>query len=204
MARSRRDRTEKARPELLGLLKARSFRRGHVVLASGRESDFFIDCKPTVLSAEGHVLVGELMLDALRLLPRCDAVAGVALGGCPLASAVSLTSEIRGRPLPALYVRKEAKDHGTMKLVEGPLTPGMRVVILEDVITTGGSTLTAVETLRNAGAEAVGVVVLVDRLEGGAENLQRAGLEVMSLYTRHDFMDVDPLSRTLSDTTLPE
>src|SRR5690606_26654254 len=154
---------------------------GRVVLASGKESDFFIDCKPTVLSAKGHCLVGELMLDALRHLPKADAVAGVALGGCPLASAVSLTSELRGRPMPALYVRKEAKEHGTRKLVEGTVTPGIRVALLEDVITTGGSTLKAIEALRSVGAEVVGVVVLVDRLEGGVENLHREGIEVVAL-----------------------
>ena len=202
MAQSRRERTEKARPELLELLRTLSFRRGQVVLASGKTSDFFIDCKQTVLTARGHQLVGELMVDALRHLPSCDAVAGVVLGGCPLASAVSLTSQLRSRPLPALYVRKEAKDHGTRRLVEGAVTPGMKVVMLEDVITTGGSTLAAVETLRQAGAEVVGVVVLVDRLEGGAEAIQRSGLEVVSLYTRHDFIEPDsPLSTTMVDTS---
>lgn len=204
MARSRRDRTETARPELLELLQRLSYRRGKVLLASGRESDFFIDCKPTVLSARGHVLVGELMLDALRHLPRCDAVAGVALGGCPLASAVSMMSELRHRPLPALYVRKAAKDHGTRRMVEGVLAPGTKVVMLEDVITTGGSTLEAAEVLGKEGAEVVGVVVLVDRLEGGSEALQRHGLEVVSLYTRHDFTDELPLSRTLGDSTITE
>ncbi|MBW2456982.1 MAG: orotate phosphoribosyltransferase [Deltaproteobacteria bacterium] len=200
MVRSRRERTEKARPELLGLLRELSYRRGTFTLASGRQSDFFIDCKKTVLTAAGHVLVGELMLDALRQLPQCDAVAGVALGGCPLASAVSLTSELRGRPVPALYVRKAAKDHGTKATVEGQLEPGNKVIMVEDVITTGGSTLRAVETLKSAGAAVVGVVVLVDRLEGGAEALRCAGLEVVSLYTRHDFIEASALSSTLTDT----
>jgi orotate phosphoribosyltransferase len=203
VARSRKERTERARPELLELLKTLAYRRGIFTLASGKKSDFFIDCKQAVLTAVGHQLVGELMLDALRHLPQCDAIAGVALGGCPLASAVSLMSQIRQRPLPALYVRKAAKDHGTQRLVEGQLTPGMRVVMLEDVCTTGGSTLAAVQVLRNAGATVVGVVVLVDRLEGGLENLQREGLEVVALYTRHDFVeDIAPLSATLSDSTL--
>src|SRR5690606_22737363 len=101
------------------------------------------------------------------------------------------TSELRGRPLPALYVRKEAKEHGTRKLVEGTVDPGMRVVLLEDVITTGGSTLKAIEALRSVGAEVVGVVVLIDRLEGGVENLHREGIEVVALYTRHDFVEAD-------------
>ena len=123
------------RERLVALLRERSFERKRVVLASGRESDFFIDCKQAVLTAEGHVLVGELMFDALDGLPRCEAVAGVELGGCPLASAVSLVSFVRGRPLNALYIRKEVKDHGSKKLVEGDrsLREALPVIILEDV-----------------------------------------------------------------------
>jgi orotate phosphoribosyltransferase len=178
------------RERLVELLRERSFERKRVILASGRESDFFIDCKQTILTAEGHALVGELMFDALEGLPRCEAVAGVELGGCPLASAVSLVSFVRGRPLAALYVRKEVKDHGSRRLVEGDraLRPGMPVVILEDVITTGGSTLKAIDKLKTAGAEVVGVVALVDRLEGGVESLQKAGLPVLSICSRRDFI----------------
>ncbi|MDC0748599.1 orotate phosphoribosyltransferase [Polyangium mundeleinium] len=178
------------RERLVELLRERSFERKRVVLASGRESDFFIDCKQTALTAEGHFLLGALMFDALDGLPRCDAVAGVELGGCPLASAVSLTSFVRGRPLPALYVRKEAKDHGSKRLIEGDraLVPGMSVVMLEDVITTGGSTLKAVDKITAAGARVVGVVAIVDRLEGGAEAIRAAGLPVVSICTRRDFI----------------
>jgi orotate phosphoribosyltransferase len=130
------------------------------------------------------------MLAALAKLPPCQAVAGVALGGCPLASAVSLTSDRYGRALPALYVRKETKDHGTRRLVEGEaaLEPGTPVVLLEDVITTGGSTLRAVEALRGAGIEVAGVMVLVDRCEGGGEALRQAGLSWVSLFQRQDFI----------------
>jgi orotate phosphoribosyltransferase len=181
-----------SRERLVALLRERSFERKRVILASGRESDFFIDCKQTVLTAEGHALTGELMFDALDGLPRCEAVAGVELGGCPLASAVSLVSFVRGRPLDALYIRKEAKDHGSRKLVEGDrglmARPGLPVVILEDVITTGGSTLKAAEKLRVAGAAVVGVVALVDRLEGGAEAIRAAGLPLLSICTRRDFL----------------
>lgn len=184
------------RERLVALLRERSFEQKRVLLASGRESDFFIDCKQTALTAEGHALIGSLMFEALGALPRCEAVAGVELGGCPLASAVSLTSYLRGRPLPAFYVRKEVKDHGSRRLVEGDrgLTPGMPVVILEDVITTGGSTLKAVEKLRTAGASIVGVVALVDRLEGGAEAIRAAGLPVVAICTRRDFLPDSPAS----------
>lgn len=178
------------RARLVELLRERSFERRRVILASGRESDFFIDCKQTALTAEGHAVIGELMLAALDDLPPCDAVGGVELGGCPLASAVSLTSFQRGRPLPALYVRKARKDHGTTKLVEGDksMSPGIRVALLEDVITTGGSSLKAVETLREAGATVTGLVALVDREEGGAETIREAGLPLVALARRSDFM----------------
>ena len=179
-----------AHAKLLELLRRRSFAKKRVVLASGKESDFFIDCKQTVLSAEGHALVGELMLDALAELPACDAIAGVELGGCPLASAVALTSHLRGTPKDAVYVRKEAKDHGSKRLVEGDthLRPGATLVILEDVTTTGGSTLKAVEKLRAAGYVVAGVVTLVDRLEGGREAIEAAGLPLVAVFTRRDFL----------------
>lgn len=182
--------SEPARARLFELLRTRSFERKHVVLASGRESDFFIDCKQAVLTAEGHALVGEAMLDALARLPACDAVAGVELGGCPLASAVALTSFQRGRPLDAVYVRKDAKDHGSKRTLEGNtgLAAGARIVILEDVVTTGGSTLKAAAKLRDAGYEVAGVVALVDRLEGGREAIEADGLALVSLYTRADFI----------------
>lgn len=181
---------EEKRNRLIELLRQRSFQRKRVVLASGRESDFFIDCKQTVLTAEGHALAGELMFEALSEFEKCSAVAGVELGGCPLASAVSLVSFLKGRPLPALYVRKARKDHGTAKRIEGDLSlqPGMGVALLEDVITTGGSSLQAVEALREAGVRVVGIVALVDRLEGGAQAIRDAGLPLIALATRRDFM----------------
>ena len=183
------DQTKRAR--LIDILRQLSFERRKVILASGRESDFFIDCKQTILTAEGHALVGELMFQALSELPECDAVGGVELGGCPLASAVSLVSFQQGRPLTGFYVRKARKDHGTAKLVEGDksLKPGSRIVLLEDVVTTGGSSLKAVETLREAGAVVVGIIALVDRLEGGADTIRASGLPLLTLSTRADFME---------------
>src|SRR5690348_4249481 len=182
------DQTKRSR--LVELLRERSFERKKVILASGRESDFFIDCKQTILTAEGHALVGELMFEALRDLPACQAVAGVELGGCPLASAVSLISFQKGSPRAALYVRKEQKDHGSKRLVEGDkaITPGLPVVVLEDVITTGGSTLKAVDKLGQVGVKVVGVVALVDRLEGGAEAIRGAGLPLATICNRRDFI----------------
>lgn len=174
------------------MLRERSFAKKRVVLASGKESDFFIDCKQTVLSAEGHMLVGELMFDALSALPGCDAVAGVELGGCPLASAVSLTSYLRDpqKAKDAVYVRKDAKEHGSKRVLEGntQLPPNASLVILEDVTTTGGSTLKAVEKLVGAGYRVLGVIALVDRQEGGREAIKAAGLPFVAIYTRRDFL----------------
>jgi orotate phosphoribosyltransferase len=188
--------TERAR--LLTLLTERSFARRKVTLASGRESDFFIDCKQTVLTAEGHSLVGGLLFEAVNKLASPPslpagplvAVAGVELGGCPLASAVALVSFQRKAPLDAVYVRKDAKDHGSKRLLEGDtrLSPGAQIAIVEDVVTTGGSTLKAAAKLKDAGYRVVGVAAVVDRLEGGREAIEAEGIPLISLYTRRDFI----------------
>jgi orotate phosphoribosyltransferase len=179
---------------LLELLRTRSFRHGKFTLASGRESDFFIDCKPVVLSAEGHALVGPRLLHVIESFPGAPAVAvaGVVLGGCPLASAVALASfhTASSAALDAVYVRKETKDHGSKKRLEGAehLAPGARVAVVEDTVTTGGSTLSAVAVLRDAGFDVVGVVAIVDRLEGAAEAFASAKLPFRALFSRHDFL----------------
>lgn len=181
---------EEQKARLRALLMERSVRLGKFKLASGRESDFFIDCKQAVLTAEGHALIGELMYEALSKLPACDAVGGVELGGCSLASSVSLVSHQKGRDLPALYIRKARKDHGTTKMVEGDrsLFDGIRVVLLEDAVTTGGSALRAIKPLQEAGAQVVGILAIVDRKEGGEKAMQEANMPFASLFTRHDFI----------------
>lgn len=176
---------------LLEMLRERSFRRGRFTLASGRESDFFIDCKPTVLTARGHALVGPALLAAVRRLPHAPvAVAGVVLGGCPLASAVAMTSATKGPALDAVYVRKDAKGHGSRRRIEGAghLPPGAPIAVLEDTVTTGGSTLRAAAALREAGFAIAGVVALVDRLEGAAEAFEAAEVPFSALYSRRDFL----------------
>jgi len=143
------------RERLLNLLKEKSFQRREVILASGRRSGFYIDCKQTALTAEGHYLIGRLVLDEIgSIAGGVDAVAGVTLGGDPLVSAVSLTSFVAGRPLPALIIRKELKGHGTEAWIEGMsnVKAEARVVMLEDVVTTGGSTLRACAKARDASA----------------------------------------------------
>jgi len=183
-----------ARDRLLELLRIHSFARRPVTLASGRQSSFFIDCKQTALLAEGHVLVGMVMLSAVRELKDAPgAVAGVELGGCPLASAVSMASFTNGRALDAVFVRKDVKDHGSKRALEGNshLPAGTRIVVLEDVVTTGGSTLNAVEKIRAAGYLVTDVIALVDRVEGGSEAIAAAGLKLHPIFTRQDFMGDD-------------
>ena len=179
-----------ARERLLAMLRERSFSRRRVVLASGRESDFFIDCKQTVLLAEGHVLVAQLLHDALGAFGPAVAVAGVELGGCSLVSAVAMHSFQVGRPVDALYVRKAAKDHGSKRLIEGSdhLPPGSKVVVLEDTATTGASAQKAAHVLRAHGFEVLGILAVCDRLEGAREALVAEGLPFRALYTRHDFI----------------
>jgi orotate phosphoribosyltransferase len=178
------------RRRLLALLTERSYARKKVVLSSGRESDFYVDCKKTVLLAEGHWLVGRLLFDAIRrAAPEAVAVGGLTLGADPLASAVSLVSHLGGAPLQAFLVRKEPKGHGTGQWIEGlsALAPGAKVAIVEDVITTGASTLKAIERARAEGLEPVAAFALVDRQEGGREAIAAAGVAVHALFTREDF-----------------
>ena len=180
--------SEERRSRLIDMIREFSFSKKKVVLASGRESDFFIDCKQTVLTAEGHWLAGELLHDMMLETFPCEAVAGVELGGCPLASAVSMVSYHRGAPIPAIYVRSHSKDVKAKRFLEGDriLTPGMKVVLVEDLITTGRDVLRAVGTLRDAGAEVVGVLALVDRDEGGRDAV-RASVPCRTMATRKDF-----------------
>lgn len=179
---------ERARETLLDRLRAHAVRFGKFTLASGRTSDFFIDCKTVVLSAEGHVLCGVTLGHAAREFDPVHAYAGVALGGCALASAASFASAFGSPSVPALYVRKEAKDHGTERRIEGKeRLAGDRVVLLEDVVTTGRSAIRATEALRAEGLNVVGTVCIVDRTEGGREAIESAGVPLRSLFTRRDF-----------------
>jgi len=166
---------------LLQLLGERAYRHGQFTLASGRSSDHYVNCKPVSLSGVGLALLGSLLLDPVE--PDAVAVAGLTLGADPLVSAVALQAALAGRNLDALIVRKEAKGHGTGAWLEGPLpAAGSRITVLEDVVTSGGSALKAVDQLRQAGYKVERVVAIVDRQEGGAEALRAAGLELRSLF----------------------
>lgn len=181
---------EADRRRLLELLTERSYAKRKVVLSSGRESDFYIDCKKTVLTAEGHWLVGRLMFQAVRArFPGAVGVGGLTMGADPLASAVSLVSFLGGAPLQGFLVRKEPKGHGTGQWIEGrsSLPAGAKVVVVEDVVTTGASTIKAIERARAEGLEPIGAVALVDRQEGGREAIEALGVPVLALFARSDF-----------------
>ena len=180
---------EDNRRRLLALLTRLSYEQREVTLASGLKSNFYIDCKQTVLTAEGHYLVGSLFGRVLvEKAPEVEAIGGVTMGADPLASAVSTLSYIAGRPLPAFYVRKEPKGHGTQKWIEGEksVPPGTRVAILEDVVTTGGSALKAIARVREHGLKVAIILGIVDREEGGREALEKEA-PLVTLFRRRDF-----------------
>jgi orotate phosphoribosyltransferase len=169
---------------LITLLAERSAKRGRFTLASGRESDFYVDARLTTMSPEGLTLIGPLALAALRETGwRIDAVGGLTLGADPISYAISYASAASDHPLRAFTVRKEAKTYGTGKLLEGPVRAGDHVAIIEDVITTGGSALRAIDAVRSAKAIVTGVLALVDREEGGRQTIEMAGVSVISLAT---------------------
>jgi orotate phosphoribosyltransferase len=180
------------RERLLDLLKTKAYTRGKVILTSGKESDFYIDCRPVTLHPEGAYLVGKLLLERLQNVPETvQGVGGMTMGADPIAAAVSLTSYLQGKPVPAFIIRKEPKRHGRGLWIEGisNLPEGAKVAIVEDVVTTGGSTIKAIERATEEGLKVVKVVALVDREEGGKENLKRLGYELESLFTRRDFLE---------------
>jgi len=166
------------------LLLARSVKRGHFVLASGRTSTFYIDCRLTTMSAEGLALIGRLGLEAIRAqkwAPR--SVGGLTMGADPVAYAIAAASASSGQAVDAFSVRKDVKGHGTARRIEGNFVAGDAVVVVEDVITTGGSALKAVDAVRAEGGAVLGVLAVVDREEGGREVIEKAGLRITALTT---------------------
>lgn len=175
---------------LLQLLKEQALTPGPVRLASGKLSDFYLDVKRVSLTAQGSVLIGQELFEALqREFPDARAAGGLSIGADPLATAVSYTSWLQNKPLNAFLIRKEAKEHGRQQMVEGAeLTPpGSPVVILEDVVTSGGSSLEAVKKAKAVGWEVLGVLAVVDRDEGGRETLSQNEIRLSSLFRRSDF-----------------
>ena len=162
------------RERLRQLLKQNSLMFGDFTLVSGKKSSFYFDSKKTTLLAEGAYLVAREVLRTLREAGiQADAIGGMTLGADPIVCPVAALSQIDGPPLHAFIVRKQAKEHGTGRRIEGNLAPGSRVVVVDDVVTTGGSTLQAIEAAEDAGHRVVAVLCLVDREEGGSEKLSR-------------------------------
>ncbi|MGD1850863.1 MAG: orotate phosphoribosyltransferase [Cyanophyceae cyanobacterium] len=173
------------RDSLLTFLCRVAYKEGDFTLSSGQKSTYYINCKPVTLDAQGALAIGRLLLP---MLPQgTDAVAGLTLGADPMVSAVSVVSAYERSPIPALIIRKEAKGHGTMDYIEGPpLKNGASVVVLEDVVTTGGSALKAVERLQAAGYAVTRIIALVDRKQGGEELYAKHGLTFEPLYSIDD------------------
>lgn len=183
------------RERLVEMLATRSARRGTFTLTSGRQSTLYIDARLTTLSPDGLATIGPLALAALSEAGwQADAIGGLTLGADPVACAIAYASALAGTPLRAFTVRKEAKAHGTGKLVEGPFRRGDRVVVIEDTITTGNSALKAVTAVRAEGGSVVGVLALVDREEGGREALEAAGLRVLILVRAAEIVARMPAS----------
>lgn len=179
---------DEIRRQLLEEIKKRAIHFGHYTLASGATSSYYIDCRKVTLSPRGAYLTGNAMLDALDEVD-IQAVGGMTIAADPVATAIALESWHRQRPLRAFIVRKEAKGHGLQKQVEGPVQAGDRVAIVDDVLTTGGSILQAIEAVEMLGAKVVTVAVILDRLEGGADRLRGMGYPVRSLFTLDDLRD---------------
>lgn len=156
-------------------------------LASGRQSNYYFNCKPTTLDPEGMNLIGEILFDMLKDAP-VTAAGGLTLGADPIANALAVISWQMGKPIKSFIVRKDVKDHGTKSAIEGNVRSGERVVVIDDVITTGGSTLTAIEHVRRAGLVIDRVITLIDREEGGRENILEQVDLVQSVFTRTEIM----------------
>ena len=191
------------RRKLRDLLDERSARTGEITLSNGAKSNFYFDCKPVTLSADGAYLTGTAFLDALDQLPeRPDAVGGLTHGADPIVSAMVALSHVQGRPIQGFYVRKELKGHGTKRRIENPPKSGSRVVIVDDVVTTGGSLLKAVQEAREAGCVVIGAMALVDREEqDGAANIRQVVDSYVPLYRRSDFPRIADATDTGRTTT---
>ncbi len=180
---------EKMRQRLAKVLREQSLERGHFVLASGKTSDYYLDCRRTTLHPAGALLVGRLLWQAIVEQGwKPAAVGGLTLGADPVATAVAIASELEGQGVGAFIVRKQVKSHGARRRIEGQVPAGGAVVLLEDVVTTGGSTLEAAACVREAGLTVLGALAVVDREEGGAEALATAEIPFRALFTARELL----------------
>jgi len=177
------------RDELLELLMEKSFRRGEFTLTSGAKSNYYINGKMTSLDSRGAYLAARIFL-AMISDDVPDAIGGLTLGADPIIGSMLSLAGMEDLPLKGFLVRKEAKGHGTRSLVEGPLAEGDRVVIIEDVITTGGSSKRAIEAARALGAKVSRVLAIVDRQQGGGENLKELGIRLESIFTIDELLRI--------------
>lgn len=176
-----------AETQLLALLKERSFKTGTFKLASGAESSYYIDGRTSAVNSKGAFLIGRALYEKLKNL-NFDALGGLEVGAVPLTAAVVMHYHLNQRAMEGFWVRDKAKAHGMRKLIEGAaLTPGARVIILDDVLTTGGSALKAVEAVQDVGCKVVKVVALVDRLQGARQLFEENGIEFDPIFTIEDF-----------------
>jgi orotate phosphoribosyltransferase len=174
------------RQALLDLIREKSLRFGEFTLASGKKASYYLDCRNVTLDSRGARLIGAGMLELLkREMPPL--VGGMAIGADPITAAILTLAGVQGLPLRGVMVRKEAKQHGTGKFVEGPFVAGEELVIVEDVVTTGGSSLLAIERAEAVGLKVRRVLAIVDRLEGGREAFAARGYELTTLATIRDF-----------------
>ncbi|MDY6791716.1 MAG: orotate phosphoribosyltransferase [Thermodesulfobacteriota bacterium] len=176
--------------ELIKLIYEKSFKYSQAPafkLVSGRMSRFYVNCKPTTLSARGMFLIGHVMLEAIQDA-NITGIGGLTFGADPIAMATSFASELKGKPINAFSIRKTQKDHGIVKWIEGDIQPGDRVVIIDDVATTGGSTVKAIERARSEGVDVVKAIILVDRQEGGLENIRKHVPDVSAIISRDELM----------------
>jgi orotate phosphoribosyltransferase len=183
---------------LRSLLASRAVIRGRIQLSSGAESDYYFDCKRVMLSADGAPLVGRAVFAAIQSLPAPPlAIGGLTHGADPIIGSAMAAAAAAGVHLDGFYVRKEPKKHGTQKLIENAPTPDTPVVIVDDVVTKGGSVVQAIDGVENAGCRVVAVIVLVDRLEGGAAKIKARvpKAQYVPLYTLEDFLDVEEIRR---------
>ncbi|MEO2152881.1 MAG: orotate phosphoribosyltransferase [Aquificota bacterium] len=181
---------QQLRQRLYELIKERSLKIADepiFKLSSGKLSRYYLDLKKVTLDPEGGYLVGNLMYELIKPF-GVSAVGGLTLGADPIAYATALISYQKGEPIKPFVVRKEPKKHGTGRQIEGNLQEGEKVVVVEDVVTTAGSSLKAVKACREAGLEVVAVCCIVDRNEGGRENIEKEGLKLYSLFTIDDFL----------------
>jgi len=173
------------REQLLETLQKNAFHFGQFVLSSGVTRDYYIDCRRVTLSAQGAWLTGNVVLRSLADL-NLNAVGGLTVAADPIATAVALVSRDQPKPINAFIVRKEAKGHGLQRQVEGPLNPGDRVAIVDDVLTSGRSVLQAAEAVESAGAQVVAVSVLIDRCEDGSDLVRERGYDLRPIFTIDD------------------